>query len=371
MLRLFLFASVLTLFSLNGHSKLAPSPNVQVQVDQINVSVDPRIELISVIKLLSKPYSKSPLVTRFNHDYKQRILKYFVPYKTHAAIVKFDQLVNKGFTFGRPSVAMLHLDQTFTRNKNIVFNQHSLTSKYDQKEVEEFLKLVKVFALDSNFMSFYEQHRALYLSLINKTAQHIAGNSQITLLEDFYGEKKGSYNIILAPIFHDGGFGPSMFTSQGGEHFYSINGPTKMSAKKPDFGEKTRTLHLVNHEFSHSFLRDVFEKNRARIDATAQLLAPIKNPMEKQGYGNWHSVLNEHVVRAITIQLANAQDKKLGQDLLKAEKQKSYLYIDTVLQHVEQYQQQKSKFGNFNNYFNHLLITMEQLANKSASIVEI
>ncbi|WP_284244974.1 DUF4932 domain-containing protein [Thalassotalea insulae] len=340
---------------------------VSVQLDKVRVSVDPRIELLSAIQVLSDEYGSSPLVTRFAHDYKQHMLEYFLPFKHHAAVQQFDRLVNKGFTFARPVTAMLLLDYMFNVDENLQFSPDILTDQYSETEVKQFLVLVKQFAQEAQFAEFYQSEQGLYRELVNQSASQIKGNSQIADLEVFYGTDKRSYNIVLAPNFHDGGFGPSIFTRDGGEHVYSVNGPTAMTKQRPDFGSSARTLELVNHEFSHSFLRTVFNEYKARINSSATLLAPIQQAMKKQGYGNWFSVLNEHVVRGVTTYIAYQQGKEQGDKALQYEKSRSYIYIEQVLHSLNNYQQQRAKYSTFNEYFATLLAEIEILANNTST----
>lgn len=55
----------------------------------INVSVDPRMELLSIVQLLSD----YPILTRLNFSYKQEIMDNFSSLKYHNAVSLFKEMV--------------------------------------------------------------------------------------------------------------------------------------------------------------------------------------------------------------------------------------------------------------------------------------
>ena len=79
-------------------------------------------------------------------------------------------------------------------------------------------------------------------------------------LEDYYGFEQGSYTIILAPLFHKGGFGPTIQNPCGLSDSYYIGGPRQIANDMPDYGEEKSMQYLFWHEFSHSFVNHLTDK---------------------------------------------------------------------------------------------------------------
>ena len=76
---------------------------VKYEEGKVTVSVDPRIELISIIQTLAET---KPL-TRLTFDYKNNVLDYFNEYRDCPAVKSFKKYNLEGFGYGKPMYFML------------------------------------------------------------------------------------------------------------------------------------------------------------------------------------------------------------------------------------------------------------------------
>ena len=77
--------------------------------------------------------------------------------------------------------------------------------------LNDFRAALVEFILESDFNNFFHSHSDYYNILIKnaeKTLQNKFTYKEI--LEEFYGELKNSYNLILAPLLKGGGYGPQV-----------------------------------------------------------------------------------------------------------------------------------------------------------------
>lgn len=108
----------------------------------------------------------------------------------------------------------------------------------------------------------------------------------IELIEDYYGEAKYKYIIIPTPLFDGSGYGPRVCLPEG-EYVYNVLGPSNSNNGIPSFGRKDYFRHILLHEFSHSFVNPITEKNIEEINKSSKLFAPIEEAMKGHAYSNW------------------------------------------------------------------------------------
>ncbi len=211
----------------------------------------------------------------------------------------------------------------------------------------------------------------------------------IATLENYYGMKQLSYNIILAPLFHPGGFGPRIdregdsnpvfnfinslqyliFNQWSGKRYeiYNICGPTGVENGIPSFGTQEGFRQLAWHEFGHSFVNPLSEslKNRIKISEYSSLFAPIREKMEREGYNNWETCVNEHIVRAVTSRLTFLHfGKQAGEDELRDQKSRGFVYIDPLCKKLEEYEIRRDKYPSLVDFFPELLDVFKEISKK-------
>lgn len=329
------------------------------EVDSVNVLVDPRLELLSVIQLLNEYF----LITKYDQQYKQDAIKYFKEYQAHEAVKYFKALSDKGFKFSYPAESVLYLKHDFSVNNALQIPSRIIPKGLSKKDILRFYALLKQFAIDSNFIKFYKSQKGYYNNLVATTASMIIGISDVERLESFYGKSNESYNIVLVSLFHHGGFGPEV-SSPKGKELFSLIGPSSSSDNVAYFGDEERLTELINHEFSHSFIKQTFTVNADRIKEYEHLYSPIAEDMEKQGYPNWEICLNEHIVRAVTVFISFQKNTRLGNQNLSFQKGRKYIYIDYILEHFEKYQEKRNQFPTFESYFPEILKGFDEVSRK-------
>ena len=357
----------------------------------LNITVDPKIELLAVVQFLSGYGERTGLITRYDFPYKADVSEYFSSYKNHPAVKLFRDMSLSGFSFDAPPDAMLHLSDPPELTLQVPFTRNLKRRAADQERLEKFIQELRDFAQKTNFTSFFEAHKGTYSKLVSDTYGKMQGVDFIATLENYYGMKQKSYNIILAPLFHPGGFGPRIdregdsnpvfnfikslqyliFNKWSGKRYeiYNICGPTGVENGVPSFGTQEGFRQLAWHEFGHSFVNPLSEsfKNRIKISEYSSLFAPIKDKMAREGYGNWETCVNEHIVRAVTTRLTFIHfGKQAGGDELRDQKSRGFVYIEPLCKKLEEYEIRRDKYPILADFFPELLDVFKEISKKGA-----
>ena len=341
------------------------SNSFSFQHKKINVRVDPRLELLSIVQYLSGYDKAKALLTKLDFEYKKDIEKHFSKYKTHAAVKIFENIgVNGSFDYSAPPTAMLHLSSPPDLEIQVPVTDVILKRAGGKKNMDQFITELRDFAIESNFMDFYNRHISLYEIIQNDVKRKLEGVNTIEALEKYFGIKNHSYNILVVPLFHGGGYGPRVKRSDGKLDVFYIGGPRKVENDTPVFGTKESFMHIAWHEFCHSFVNPTTERFTTEIHKSKSLLTPILLYMNRIGYADWETAVNEHLVRAVTARL---QYLNLGEDdkaTIKKEKEYGFFYIDHVYKKILDYEKNRDKYSNFIEFYPEILKIFNELTRK-------
>jgi hypothetical protein len=332
----------------------------------LNIIVDPRIELLAVVQALSNYDQRTGLITRQSFAYKQEILSTFRLYRSHRAVKVFERMSKAGFSFDAPPAAMLYLTPPPELAVHTPFTEYLLQRAGGERKLGEFIAALREFAVDTDFMTFYTQQQPFYAAITSSVSALLSDTDDLAALEAYYGMREYSYNIVLAPLFHAGGFGPSIARPDGYADIYSIGGPQDVDEDGlPTFGDSQAFRYLIWHEFAHSFVNPQTALHRDAVNSYAHLLQPIEKEMKRQAYGDWETVVNEHIVRAITTRLSYLLlDQEEGDAALAHETERSFIYLPALLEQLERYEANRETYPTFADFYPELIPSFEHAKNK-------
>ncbi|MBV1816516.1 DUF4932 domain-containing protein [Anaerosalibacter bizertensis] len=342
--------------SINNYKESLKKP-ITITKNSLNIMIDPRIELLSIVQYLSNYDEEYDLMTKYDFEYRGRVDEYFTPFKEHKAVKLFDRLSDKGFLYHIPPETMLYMTNKFKLREDIDMSEYLIENK---KELEEFYESLYDFFRDTKFNDFYDENEEYYFSLVENVSHTIDGEDDIIKeLEEYYGIKQKSYNLILVSLYTEVGFGIRLGTvADEGYEIYSVIGPT-VSNNNVGFGSKTNFNSIQIHEFSHSFINPLTEKYWNEAKKYSKLYIPVKDTMEKEAYGDWESCLNEHIIRAITARFNYKKDKSLGDNTIEWEKENGFIYIDKLLEKLDEYDNNRDIYPTFESFYPELLKSLD------------
>ncbi|RDY26733.1 DUF4932 domain-containing protein [Romboutsia weinsteinii] len=341
--------------------------------NNINIMIDPRIELLSVIFYLSPTYNnETSSIIPEDISYKKDVEKYFKEYKDHKAVKMFELMYKEGFAYDAPPTSMLFLTNTpvLKIKENIDKDDYMYTQCMERAGGEDrfirFIEELNKFCEESNFYDFYNKHIDYYNKILDNTIKGLKDVDYISQMEEYYGKKQNSYNIILSGMLYANNYGPRIKDTSGNFDIYSIQGSFDIEDDLPKFDDEEFFKYLVRHEFGHSFVNPVTTDNIDTVNKYENLYTPIESEMKKQAYSNWDTSLNEHIVRAVVIRMTEINDgKNEAEKYIDKERKSSFIYIDDIVNLLkDEYEPNRDKYSTFEDFYPNILKLLDDLSKK-------
>jgi hypothetical protein len=335
---------------------------IERNIGKLKISIDPRIEVLSTVQLLSNNTSIKSLFVREDINYSADILSYFESFSLHEAVTITDSLTAKyGFGFDSPITFMLHLTQfpEFEQQSEFSDNLLELSGKGDN--LEQYRKSIKEFVQTSDFETFWNNKIPFYNDILDLTISKMGKANFVKNLENYFNETNENYNVILSPSIR-GGYGPKITDNEGNEMIYAIL-PLRNMKRDIPYVKKNALRSWVWHEFGHSFVNPLTDKHSDRVETLSELFEPIKNDMLKLHYAHWDTTLNEHIIRAVNVRLYKKHKNFLISKLwLIAEKQRGFIYTKPIVKKLKEFEKQRDKNNiSFSEFYPELLDLFENL----------
>lgn len=326
-----------------------PTP-ISKTVSDIVVSVDPMIEMLSVVQYLSEYDEQFDLLTNRKLPYHYDLEEAFREFEDHETVRFFNDAMLQGFSFDSPPTACLYLDENFGiqpefTNSDYQCNRLSI-------DMDEFRDKMKQFYIDTDFGAFYQSHNDFYNRMIDAYAESFPQGNMIEAMEGYYGKEMAGYHIVLVSLYHPGGFGPALELADG-VHVYSIQGPYGSKQGTPLFGDSNDIAYLVTHEFGHSFV-PINELDNpamvAEVQRSEYLMDAVREDMTRNDYGDWTIAYEELVLRAAVIDITKEYVTIDLEALLQHERDTGFAYIDVAYKTILQYSQNREIYPVFDDF---------------------
>ena len=331
---------------------------IERSVGNLHISIDPRLELLASIHLLS---SNTDLVNR-DLPYSKDVKNYFASFLSQETVQMTESLQKKyDFSYDAPVNFMLYLSQPPELEQRIKYSNYLSGRSGGGDNLEQYRKSMQQFAKMSNFEGFWNSKLPFYNQILDMTIADMSRKDLVKDLEEYYNETRESYNIVITPSFK-GGKGAMLPGANGKDNIYSFVSTTSMKDGIPYINGNT-LLYYVWHEFGHSFVNPVTEKYTDRVASSNKLYEPIKKMMSGQHYGNWITCVNEHIIRAIHIRLAELHlGYQQAKALLDNEIRSQFIYIEPLIEKLKDFEKQRDKEKiTFTEFYPELLNVLDSL----------
>lgn len=333
----------------------------EASVNGITYSVDPRIELFNTVAMLFGHNG----MTLSNIPYKQETLDYFANYKTHPVVDSLLNSYKKGWGVDDPIFFMLSLDNKFNLKGNLSSGLIERGGGIDR--LKQLAFLFKDFANKSRFYTYFNNlQKPFYEQVVENTKYNFRDFKAVLLLENYYGEKANDYHVILNLLSGYGNFGRPVIKN-GKNSLYAVIESNNAIGDIPVFQPTITTFNLIIHEFSHSFVNPQIDRFSDKLNQVDSLYLPIEQSMKSQGYWQWGSTVNEHVVRAAVSRIASQfyGDVFGFTNFYKREFGKRFIYIDAIIDKLAYYEKHRKQYPTFKSYVPVLLTAFEGISKDS------
>jgi len=358
-------SSLITLFlllGLGGVAGAAPKP--------VKVTVDARIELMSAVQLLSGYQEKFGLITRLDFPYKQKMANYFGKYKDHRAVKLFDEMSKNDFSFDAPPALMVCLSDPpglVLRDPYKCLGREEadvlMKRAGGRQQLLDFVEALREFARDTDLQKFLEANTDTYEAMTEEADSKLRNMEVIGALQDYYGSSKPVLaTVVLAPLLHEGGYGPRIRHTDGTVELFDICGPSVVQEGRPSWGAPEGIRRLAWHELGHSFANPLVDKHKRALADCSSLFDPIASQMGRQAYADWHTCVYEHVVRAVCARLIyKAEGARAAQEFVDNDTKKGFAYLKPLCKRLEDYEKHRDKYPTLESFFPELVEVFKSL----------
>lgn len=274
------------------------APQAVGAADQrIEVGVDARIELFSVLERLAGRPEYGVAATPYAHA----VDEWFGPYVDDPAVVTFGELISShGIGYDAAMTLAAQLDENLVPVRPLAPLPEGLDRRWEGVDLASVLDEVTAFASTTRFDEFMaSQHE--YVSAVDDAFRLFVGSRPILDWFDavFGARDSAGYHVVPGLLT-----GLMSFGVRAGDEIYAIMSlETPDEAGMPALGLLTEE-YLV-HELAHSYVNPVVAQHGDRFDGPSPALDAAALVMEQQAYGTREVVVQESIVRALTVLYLN------------------------------------------------------------------
>ena len=331
------------------------------QKTKLNISIDDRIETLYSIAYFDDYF----LVNKHANIYKNTLDQKLKTLKNHRAVALFDSISKKyNFSYYRPVEWILQHSEfpKLQKTKRKIDENDETITKGKEYLLEDFKKELIKFNQDSLFQKYLKGIKPINDKVIKTVSESKSIKFLPDYLEEYYGTKLSSYNLILSPLLHTGGFNSEIINEKGEKEVYAIIGPNGEIDFYPHFDKDYLEMDMILHEFGHSFVNHLTDKYANQIEnlKTEYYDENLQKNGKKQGYSKWKYVFNEILLRAIVINITRSKfGNEKANKLLEFEKSVGFDLVEKVSEKLIIYEKNRKKYKKFEDFYPTLLKELE------------
>jgi hypothetical protein len=317
----------------------------------MELSVDKRIELMAVIQTLdhywdnlSMKYSDKKL---FKCKYKKNVDNYFKKYKKHETVKLLSKLCNTVHDISTfiNFILCYTIPPKFDSIANIENNANCLIK--ENIPHENIIDGVRHFYEDTNFEYFFENNRNEYEKLINDYINKNDLENYVNIVDIYLGNHTKNYTVAISALLM-GNFGIKILTRENITENYSVISPLDYKEKKYIFGPEYSILDNLWHEISHLTINDLTKSYISLFNINNKEVSEV---FIKQFYTSIEAIVNEYIIRAITIRLFEINfGEKTAENLIQYEIQKGFKEIVSIKNYISKNCERCQKFTKEEEY---------------------
>jgi hypothetical protein len=325
----------------------------------MEILIDKRIELMTIVQTLCSYWDSLSIKSTGNPlyrcKYKENVKKYFEKYKNHETIKLYKDFCNDIMDIS----AFINMALCYSNPPeldNIADYENNFGKKIGSLfPYQKFVKGIRKFYIDTYFEQFYKNNQNEYTNILNNYGdkKELSENAVLNYLEN----KIRDYTIIISPLVM-GCYGIKVNTNKNKILQYSVISPYDYNDNKYIFGTTNLKREYIWHEIGHLTINDL---TRAHINQFYIHEKHIPEIFVKHFYTDVETIINEYVIRGITIRLFEmSREKGFVEYLIETNIQKGFREIELVKEYIKNNCEENNKFIKDDRYKN----LMEYIINK-------
>ena len=338
-----------------------------------HVLADPRVELFSILSHLAgyPEYNMGQIAS-----YEKDIEAHFGSFREHAAVVLMRRLREER-NIGFDAVMNLAIRVTdasgLQESSSFDTLQSDLDPRWRLEDARAVLEQARRFVKDTRFEEFWQAHRSLYELTETRMRQLLAKEIDLAWFDRFFGQRPAGDLLVIPGLVNGGAcYGLKLKREDGSEDLYAVMGAwLKDEAGQPLFDESLTPF--IVHEFAHSYVNHVVEKHRQELGgAGEQVYQAVAEPMRKQAYDNWKTMIDESLVRAAVVRYLAAHkgpDTASG-EIEEQETNRAFLWMSELAALLAQYEASRERYPTLDSFLPEVVSYYRGLAPRIQGMVQ-
>jgi hypothetical protein len=297
----------------------------------------------------------------------------FEEYKNHEAVKKLNKLLNDGFVDMYDIILSLYNTplpefKQYAKYPSIYYENDGLTAEETQARFDDFNESVIQFYIDAKLNERFENDFiGLYKKLMDEVQSVAPTEKFIYVAEEYYGIQRDSYEIIVSAFSYNGIGKAQLIRSKEGTNAISLVTSNHLvesdSINLNDlnsfvigYDDAKYFQEIGLHELIHTFYQEALKGSKENIRLIDELeylfTDSLKKDMLNQGYTDWRTCFEEHLVRIGEIKIAERLGKMEFVSKYRKEciDKRGFIYFELIENLFNEYENNRSTFRNIGEF---------------------
>lgn len=351
----------------------ATGPAAPGSMHSLRVTVDPRVELMSLIFRLAgnREYNMAGV-----ESYAGDAEKQFGKFRDHA-VVNLASELRKTHSVSYDAVMSMAIHLTDAEHLELKLPlepwPEGLDRRWTAPDVSNFLAAARQFVKDSSFQEFIKEHHPLYQITEERMQTLMEKEAHLEWFNAYFGRRpQASFTVALGLLNGGGCYGPHFRAADGREELYCVLGVWQTDQQGlPEFTRDA--LGTVVHEFCHSYANPLIERHLAELEASGDaLFEPVAGRMRSQAYASGQTLLKESLVRVCVIRyLRQYEGEEAARSAIQAEKKHGFLWMQEMSDLLGDYEAHRDQYPTLEDFAPRLAAFFAETAKKQADLAGI
>jgi hypothetical protein len=284
-------------------------------------------------------------------DYMDQQASHFSAYLDHPIFDMTRKMYENGFSYDAISGNLHSVDKNGDLLEGLLIDENRVKRAGGAGQLKLFVETLNDFRVYSDYDNYFQENKDFYIRELELAKKHITSVELSEELINFYGYALENINVCIIPDSM-GGFGISNTYQDRVEAIPTL----------PVYDSENGFISFLVHELSHPYINPQTNLYPEYVTSSTHLFEPIKRDMEKQAYTKWDNSLNEHIVRACTyLIMEQLYSGEYNSKILDYELDRKFVYIESIINSLEEYRVTRNKYPNINAYYEELLTSISEL----------
>jgi len=294
-------------------------------------------------------------------------------FSKHEAVIKLNNLLNDGMVDLYDIILSMYNTKLpefkqFAKYPSIYYENEGLTAEETQARFDDFNESVIKFYTEAGLKNAFEQdYKNLYQKLMSEVLTVAPTEKFIEEAEAYYGIKRNAYEIIVS-AFAFNGIGKAMLINDNGKtkaislvtsnHILesdTIN-LNDLNSFKIGYNDIKYFQEIGLHELIHTFFHEALKENNENIalvnDLAYLFTDSLKKDMMNQGYIDWRTCFEEHLVRIGEVKISERLGDQKFVDEYRKEciNDRRFIYFKIIENIFIDYEKNRTKYKNIEDF---------------------